>query len=262
MVCRGAWPSLGVTVLALALASCVTTRQETMSDDEILGVFQRVAFRLDEQFVENAARNKAGYRLSKWREPMRYVTIGRSAPRYEAAVAALARDLSEASGHPVVPATSGDANTLVVFLEGGFKDAPVKQRKLFRMFFDNDRQMRAFFQRLSREALCFGAFTYGHGGENEISAAVVLIPDNIGPREIPVCIVQEIAQTMGVPNDDNTVRPSAFNDPGDATALAEIDRIVLRLLYDDRLKPGMTWEEAEPIARKILWEMRRKQTLT
>jgi hypothetical protein len=64
---------------------------------------------------------------------------------------------------------------------------------------------------------------------------------------------------MGVPNDDNTVRPSVFNDPGGATTLAEIDRIMLRLLYDERLEPGMAWEEAEPIARQILMDLRRKK---
>jgi hypothetical protein len=245
--------------LLLVVAACAAPRQQELSDDEILAIFERVAFRLDEQFVENAERNKTGYRLSKWREPVRYVTLGRSAPRYQAHVAKLARELSAVTGHPVLPAGTATANALVVFVEGGFEDAPVSQRKLFQMFFDNELEMRTFFERLSREALCFGAFTYGHGGQNEISAAVVLIPDNLAPREIPICIVQEIAQTMGVPNDDNTVRPSVFNDPGGATTLAEIDRIMLRLLYDERLEPGMAWEEAEPIARQILMDLRRKK---
>jgi hypothetical protein len=48
------------------------------------------------------------------------------------------------------------------------------------------------------------------------------------------------------------VRPSIFNDDGEFALLTEHDEHLLRILYDPRLKPGMTAEEAMPLVRRIV----------
>ena len=60
---------------------------------------------------------------------------------------------------------------------------------------------------------------------------------------------------MGLPNDDETVRPSLFNDDEEFALMTLHDELLLRILYDDRLEPGMSPEESMPIVRQIAREL-------
>ncbi len=70
------------------------------------------------------------------------------------------------------------------------------------------------------------------------------------------CVEEELTQAMGLPNDDAGVRPSIFNDEKEFGVLTAHDELLLRILYDSRLKPGMTPETAMPVVRKIIAELR------
>ncbi len=69
------------------------------------------------------------------------------------------------------------------------------------------------------------------------------------------CIHEEIAQAMGLPNDSPTARPSIFNDDGEFGLLTTHDEMLLRILYDPRLRPGMTETAARPIIETIAAEL-------
>ena len=69
------------------------------------------------------------------------------------------------------------------------------------------------------------------------------------------CIHEELAQSMGLPNDSPEARPSIFNDDEEFALLTRHDELLLRILYDPRLKPGMTAEEARPIVERIAREL-------
>ena len=43
---------------------------------------------------------------------------------------------------------------------------------------------------------------------------------------------------MGLPNDSPEARPSLFNDDLEFALLTEHDAVLLRMLYDPRLRPG------------------------
>ena len=60
---------------------------------------------------------------------------------------------------------------------------------------------------------------------------------------------------MGLPNDNDDVRPSIFNDDQEFGLLTDHDAYLLRALYDDRLKPGMPVETAMPKVRQIMKEL-------
>jgi Protein of unknown function (DUF2927) len=61
---------------------------------------------------------------------------------------------------------------------------------------------------------------------------------------------------MGLPNDDAAVRPSIFNDGKEFGVLTAHDELLLRILYDPRLEPGMTPATAMPLVRRIIAELR------
>ncbi|MDA0963344.1 MAG: DUF2927 domain-containing protein, partial [Proteobacteria bacterium] len=65
------------------------------------------------------------------------------------------------------------------------------------------------------------------------------------------CIHEEIAQGLGLANDSPGVRPSIFNDDDEFALLTSHDEKLLAMLYDPRLHPGMTLDEARPLLRTL-----------
>lgn len=88
-----------------------------------------------------------------------------------------------------------------------------------------------------------------------ISHAVVLIDAQSSKTERRACLHQELIQVAGLPADACHYRPSVFCEADFPQTITETDLILLRTLYDPRLKPGMTREEAMPIARQIIREL-------
>lgn len=70
------------------------------------------------------------------------------------------------------------------------------------------------------------------------------------------CIHEEVAQGLGLANDSPSARPSIFNDDEEFALLTTQDEMMLRILYNPALRPGMTEAEARPIietlARQLL----------
>jgi hypothetical protein len=69
------------------------------------------------------------------------------------------------------------------------------------------------------------------------------------------CIHEELAQGLGLANDSPRARPSVFNDDEEFALLTRMDEILLKILYDRRLRPGMTESEARPIVEVIAAEI-------
>ena len=69
------------------------------------------------------------------------------------------------------------------------------------------------------------------------------------------CIHEEIAQGLGLPNDSPRARPSIFNDDEEFALLTKQDEMMLRILYNPALRPGMTVEEAQPIVARLAAKM-------
>ena len=69
------------------------------------------------------------------------------------------------------------------------------------------------------------------------------------------CIHEELAQGMGLANDSPDARPSIFNDDEEFAYLTAHDERLLKMLYDPRLRPGMTEAEALPIVTRIAAEL-------
>ncbi|MBU2980802.1 DUF2927 domain-containing protein [Lentibacter algarum] len=69
------------------------------------------------------------------------------------------------------------------------------------------------------------------------------------------CIHEEVAQGLGLSNDSPYARPSIFNDDEEFATLTTHDELLLKMLYDPRLKNGMTLQEARPIIATIAAEL-------
>ena len=56
---------------------------------------------------------------------------------------------------------------------------------------------------------------------------------------------------MGLPNDSRTARPSVFNDDSEFALLTRHDELLLGMLYDPALSPGMDEHDARPVIRQL-----------
>ena len=78
-------------------------------------------------------------------------------------------------------------------------------------------------------------------------AAAAVIPSEHPDLMRLMCIHEELSQALGLPNDSNAARPSIFNDDEEFALLTRQDELMLRILYNPALHPGMTEDEARPI---------------
>jgi len=69
------------------------------------------------------------------------------------------------------------------------------------------------------------------------------------------CYHEEMAQGLGLTNDSAAARPSIFNDDDEFAYLTTHDEMLLRILYDPRLRSGMTYDQVAPTVQVIASEM-------
>jgi hypothetical protein len=69
------------------------------------------------------------------------------------------------------------------------------------------------------------------------------------------CLHEEITQGLGLPNDSPQARPSIYNDDQEFALLTPMDELMLRMLYDKRLSPGMSITQARPIIDQLAQEL-------
>jgi hypothetical protein len=116
-------------------------------------------------------------------------------------------------------------------------------------------QESAALTNITKNDLCI-AQSYSEGGASKhIGRALIIIRDEHPDLLRQSCIHEEIAQSLGLPNDSNAARPSIFNDDEEFGLLTTHDEFLLRILYDPRLTPDMDAATARPIVRTIAREL-------
>lgn len=217
---------------------------EPPSDATVLDAFGKIAF-------GNEYVSEADPRLQKWAQPIRW------------------RVYQELS------LESGERSFLDRHLERlrrltglAFSEAERWPEANFLVLFVSEERYASWIERYmapSRRHLlarlagtsCLG-FLRHHRITFEIELAVAIIPvERARARGLMnSCIAEETTQVLGLLNDAD-VPGTLFNDASDARDLTPLDELLLRLLYDPRLKSGMRRREALAIAREVLPVLRR-----
>jgi hypothetical protein len=102
----------------------------------------------------------------------------------------------------------------------------------------------------AKSTYCF-ALSVDSNDDRTIEKALVIIRAETPDLLRLSCIHEELAQMMGLTNDDPAARPSIFNDDEEFATLTKMDEYLLRILYDPRLSAGMTEVQARPIVETI-----------
>lgn len=91
--------------------------------------------------------------------------------------------------------------------------------------------------------------------ESRIVKAVIVVNVERHPAHINSCLLEELTQSLGLPNDSDAIRPSIFSDSDNLVELAPHDALLVRTLYDPRMKAGLPRAEALRVARTIISEL-------
>jgi hypothetical protein len=70
------------------------------------------------------------------------------------------------------------------------------------------------------------------------------------------CVYEELLQSLGPINDDASVPWTMFNDGVRKGFFGVYDQYILNLLYDPRVKPGMTGSQMRAILPEVLKTVR------
>jgi len=84
-----------------------------------------------------------------------------------------------------------------------------------------------------------------------IVKALVVVNAEKEAKSVDACLLEELTQVMGLPNDVKAYWPSMFNPNDSLTVHSSWDALYIKTLYDPRLKPGMTPAETRAVVRPI-----------
>lgn len=97
-------------------------------------------------------------------------------------------------------------------------------------------------------------------GAKGIKRSAAVIVSDEGEFLFKRCLVEEILQGLGPMNDDDHLTHSVFNDSSRHSRFTVFDQLILNMLYDPRIKPGMSIKQTRPllplIARDARWRVR------
>ncbi len=196
--------------------------------------------------------------LRRWQMPVRLgLTFGDTVPPDQRArdtqtITAYAARLAKVSGHPISVTSPQNANFNVLVLnEDERRGYGPELRRLVPGI--DDVALRAI-ETMPRETFCL-AIAFSNGHEPTYSRAVAVIRGEHPDLLRLSCVHEEIAQGLGLANDSPMARPSIFNDDEEFALLTRQDELMLKILYDPRLTPGMTPDEARPVVTQIATEL-------
>ncbi len=206
-------------------------------------------------FIEIALKNeyqKTAMKVVKWSKPIRYTFLYEGLPKndlIERLTHSHLKHLSQITEHPIYQTDKDSANLNIVFTKDKFfKQSIQKHGKIHDQHLAQTSNCIAFFQRNSK---------------HQITQATVIIPvDHAMSRGLlPACIVEETTQIMGLPNDSDWVHPSIANDASRLDLLTGLDYIMLKILYDDRLKAGTDLQNTTYTVKEIIAELKQNNEI-
>lgn len=242
------WRGLVVAALAVFLLGNGGASRDPRTLEFVLTP-ERVVRNFDTVVFHNEFDQRVRPWLRKWVDPVRIYLDVRAgdAGAFRALTEKHVRRLAQVTGHDISLADDRrGANVFVVF-ERSAKLARV-ETDYFGSAFDIEKVMR-------RNA-CSGMY-FSSANHQIFRATIVIATDRAMPSgKLAACVIEETTQVLGLPNDSETVFPSIFNDKSIYDKLTGHDVLLLRLLYDPRLTPGMPRDEVLRRVARILAETR------
>jgi len=217
----------------------------SFSNEEILSGFLKVAFGAELQLDGHAER------IRKFDEPVRVFVVDRGGDRGAAArravISGVVADIGARVGHLDIAVTNDRraANVTVML---------VPSRDMHRTIVQRYGRAQAERIEQSLNPNCLSGIA--KDPDFRILRGEVLLPADADEFGFFDCAYEEILQSLGPINDDASVPWTMFNDEVQMGFFDLYDQYLLNILYDPRVRPGMTKEEFSALAPELLPDVR------
>lgn len=218
--------------------------------------WQKPAY-IEKAFIEIALKNEyqpSDMRVNKWVVPIRYQAIFLHLKTYvpvKQMIDVHMRQLKHITRQDISAANNNQSANLKIYItkDKYYKDVIEK--------YTGNKQPN-----LSTESNCMA--TIHKNKRHEIDSATVVIPIDYAMTKglLPACVVEELTQIMGLPNDSDWVYPSVANDVSKIELLSGLDYIFLKLLYSPELKPGMNLPDTQRNIRILINRYQKQGIIT
>jgi Protein of unknown function (DUF2927) len=233
------WP-LSASAEIPAIASRQRAEKKTFTDSEIIDGFLKTAFGAEYHLAGRVDR------IRKYDIPVRVFADGNRSDR-KAQLAKVVADIAARVQHlDIALAETSEGANVVVKL--------VRDRDLYRTITTFYGSERAEEIRTSLDPQCLSGFRKNEKYEIEHSD-VILTVDN-GDFVFFDCAYEELLQSLGPINDTSSVPWTMFNDNVSMGFFDVYDQYILNLLYDPRIKAGMTVQEVKAVLPEVMADVR------
>jgi hypothetical protein len=225
---------------ALAENSAISMRRAaertSFSNEEIRDGLFKTAFRAELQLGRNEER------IRKFDEAVRVFVDNRGAPARTTEIAAIVQDIRARIAHLDLAMTTDrkDANLLVTVV-------PAR---------DFARTIRTRYGAVAGKATqnslhpeCLSGIAKDQS--YRIRRAEVILPADAEEFRFYDCAYEELLQSLGLINDDSSVPWTMFNDDVQMGFFDVYDQYLVNILYDPRIRPGMTKAEVDALLPDI-----------
>ena len=223
-----------------AIAARQRMEKKSFTDAEITDGFFKTAFGAEYHLAGRVDR------IRKYSTPVRVFADGRRADR-KAQLANVVGDIAARIRNLDIAMTETDdaANVRVKL---------VRDRDLYHTISEAYGSERAREIKSSLDPQCLSGFRKNEAFEIEHSD-VILTVDN-GDFVFLDCAYEELLQSLGPINDTSSVPWTMFNDNVSMGYFDVFDQYILNLLYDPRVKAGMTLTEVKAVLPDVLTDVR------
>src|SRR5689334_12471041 len=238
-LCDAVWPTRAQAEIP-AVAARQRAEKKTFTDAEIIEGFFKTAFGAEYHLAGRVDR------IRKYDMPVRVFADGRRADR-KAQLAKVVTDIGAKVQHlDIAMSESGEDANIHVKL--------VRDRDLYHTISEAYGSERAREIKTSLDPQCLSGFRKNDAYEIEHSD-VILTVDN-GDFVFLDCAYEELLQSLGPINDTSTVPWTMFKDNVSMGYFDVYDQYLLNLLYDPRIKAGMTVQDVKSILPDVLADVR------
>jgi len=232
-------PSLASAELP-AIAQRQHAEKKNFTDSEIVDGFMKTAFGAEYHLAGRVDR------IRKYEAPVRVFADG-NRPDRKAQLAKIVADIATKVQHlDIAMAEDSDGANVLVKL--------VRDRDLYRTISSFYGGERAREIKSSLDPQCLSGFRKNEKFEIEHSD-VILTVDN-GDFVFLDCAYEELLQSLGPINDTSSVPWTMFNDNVSMGFFDVYDQYLLNLLYDPRVRAGMTVAEVKAVLPNVLADVR------
>lgn len=212
---------------------------------------------VQQAFVDVALKREyapGDWQLVKWQQPIKLWVEHKVADQalHNELLDAHISDLSRITGHSIERVSvRAQANVIWIFTRESLWREDVKK------------ELGAGSLKHMHGAICKAGYKLNPQNGSIASAAIIIPVDQAREHgKLLACIVEEITQIMGLPNDAKSAFPSIFNDETPEDLLSPLDVVLLQLLYEPELKPGMTVSQVTPLLSAKIQEYQKLGKLT